>query len=370
MEPAAVIAPSSPHVWAELSRSPTPTTRHPTDPRVAELIDACGEQDDTLSEIALQLARSPKSTRPDADAVSAVLRERGEPHVRPVVVSTHGPAPLDDAPLHRHLAATRRPTSRCGAATALHEGEEHAVVLLIDAVADLDPLPTRARTGSWLTFSARVRAPISGAKLFILGPRGAPRTVPTAVSSSQGGARVRARFALDQPGGFTVQLVGDLESGPAPLLEARVFADVPPGTEDGPVPGEEIATSGDDARDLASMIAELRRSESVPALTRDARLDELAAAHVAQMIATESTQHNAGDGDLRERFEREGFAARVVGENVVKARSITLAHRALHASPSHRMNLLRADYTHIGVAAARDAHGDVRACEIFAAGLR
>ncbi|GAH82864.1 unnamed protein product, partial [marine sediment metagenome] len=41
--------------------------------------------------------------------------------------------------------------------------------------------------------------------------------------------------------------------------------------------------------------------------------------------------------------------------------------RALHASPSHRINLLRADYTHMGVGVARASDGSVYVCETFAA---
>jgi uncharacterized protein YkwD len=46
---------------------------------------------------------------------------------------------------------------------------------------------------------------------------------------------------------------------------------------------------------------------------------------------------------------------------------VALAHRALHASPSNRMNLLRADYTHVGLAVLRAQDGSVYVCQVFAA---
>ena len=70
------------------------------------------------------------------------------------------------------------------------------------------------------------------------------------------------------------------------------------------------------------------------------------------------------------RFESAGLAAKLVGENVARARSVAFAHRALHASPSHRMNLLRAEHTHAGFGVVRDDNGNVYACEVFAGGLR
>lgn len=235
-----------------------------------------------------------------------------------------------------------------------------------------------------MTFEARVHVSARSAKLVVLGPHGAPRTVPT---SLDGSGLARARFALDQPGAFTVQLVGDVAEGPRPLLEARVFADVaptPPG-EEPPAPGEAdpaaisagaAATTADggvaavhaDALALDRMVAALRAFEGSPPLARDEKLDALARAHAERMRDRHSVAHDLGDGDFKDRFEAEGsLDARAVGENVAHAPTVALAHRALHASPSHRINLLRADYTHMGVGVARASDGSVYVCETFAA---
>jgi uncharacterized protein YkwD len=77
--------------------------------------------------------------------------------------------------------------------------------------------------------------------------------------------------------------------------------------------------------------------------------------------------HDIGDGDLRARFEQRGLFAKAVGENVAHAPNVRLAHRTLHASPSHRINLLRSDYTHLGIGVARADDGTVYVCEVFAA---
>lgn len=250
----------------------------------------------------------------------------------------------------------------------LPHGGEMLLALRVDAMADLSPLPMRARTGEWLAFEARLHVPARSAQLVVLGPRGLPRTVPTSLDGATGVAR--ARFALDRPGSFTVQLVGDLEDGPRPLLEARVFADVTPSTpgDELPAPGE---GEGDDAAALAGMIASLRTLEGSPALTRDETLDALARGHAERMRARRVVAHDLGDGDFRDRFEAGStLDAQSVGENVAHAPTVALAHRALHASPSHRINLLRADYTHIGIGVARADDGSVYVCETFAASVR
>src|SRR6185436_12449149 len=114
---------------------------------------------------------------------------------------------------------------------------------------------------------------------------------------------------------------------------------------------------------LARMISSLRSSEGLAPLSRDEKLDALAQAHAERMRDGHAVAHDMGDGDLRARFEAEGtLDARAVGENVAHAPSVALAHRALHASPSHRINLLRVDYTHMGIGIAKAPDGSVYVC--------
>lgn len=119
------------------------------------------------------------------------------------------------------------------------------------------------------------------------------------------------------------------------------------------------------------MVAALRTFEGSAPLAHDDKLDALAKAHAERMRDGRSVAHDLGDGDFRDRFEAEGtLDAHAVGENVAHAPTLALAHRALHASPSHRINLLRADYTHMGVGVARAEDGSVYVCETFAATSR
>jgi uncharacterized protein YkwD len=371
-DPASVAAAA----WAPVTQSPWPRGRageRDADARAAALAALCGPEDGALAGVARELValRARGLGAPDAEAVVARLRAAGEPYVRPRIIFATGRAPLDDTKIKAALGTRpeRRGHARCGVAIEpLPHGGEVLVALRVDALADLSPLPTRARTGEWLSFEARLHVDARAAKLVVLGPRGAPRTVPTSLDTATG--LTHARFALDQPGAFTLQLVADLEEGPRPLLEARVFADTPPTPpgEEAPAPGEE---EGEDAAALARMIASLRALEGSPPLARDAKLDALARAHAERMRDRRSVAHDLGDGDFRDRFEAEGtLDARAIGENVAHAPTVALAHRALHASPSHRINLLRADYTFMGVGVAQAEDGSVYVCETFAATVR
>jgi uncharacterized protein YkwD len=365
--------------WSPITQSPW-AAEADRDPREASLSSACGTDDGALTRLAHELVelRARGLGAPDSEAIVAKLRAAGEPYVRPRVIVATGQAPIDDAKLRSELGRRTRAGTpvRCGVAIAgTPHGGEVIVALRVDALADLAPLPTRARTGEWLAFEARLHVGARSAKVVVLGPHGAPRSVPTSLDAATGVAR--ARFALDTPGAFTVQLIADVAEGPRPLLEAKVFADVVPTApgEEPPAPGEDAAPpstdpSGDGPA-LTRMVAGLRVFEGSPALAHDDKLDALAKAHAERMRDGHSVAHDLGDGDFRDRFEAEGtLDAHAVGENVAHAPTLALAHRALHASPSHRMNLLRADYTHMGVGVARAADGSVYVCETFAATSR
>jgi uncharacterized protein YkwD len=88
------------------------------------------------------------------------------------------------------------------------------------------------------------------------------------------------------------------------------------------------------------------------------------------MAAAHDLAHDAGDGSPVDRLRAAGLDARDVGENVAHAPSIALAHRALWASPSHRANLLGAEFDRVGVAVSRDERGDSWVAETFAGALR
>lgn len=371
--PAAPVAPGAIEAgWVAATEAPSAgdPDSAPLDSRETTLTGACGATDAALVHVARAIAAAAAegAPTPDPDAIGLLLRRMGVPHTRPRLLSAKGKAPLDVAALPRELAKIRGHAGRplCGVAIAKRGADEIVVALAVDALADLAPLPVRARTGQWLTLDAKLLVPARSARLVVLGPRGLPRTVPTSLDART--QRTKARFVLDRPGDFTVQLVAELDEGPRPILEARVFADATPGdtVETMPAPGEAAGRGASDAAALERMIATLRSEESAGPLRRDAKLDVLAQRHAEAMRAKRRAAHDVGDGDLGERFAAEGDSAKTIGENVAHARSLGLAHRALFASPSHRANLLRADYTHIGVAVAADDDGSVYVCEVFA----
>jgi uncharacterized protein YkwD len=342
---------------------------------VAELRGACGAGDVALDRIAEALARRKLRAEPALDLPGLTLALRAErlPWVWPrswVAQQSSG----DTRALARAFASFREKTTgahlTCGVSVvSTPAGALVASVIVVDVEGTLTPVRERSRVGEWLTVEGKLAGDVRDARVMIKGPYGAPRTVPGAYSPAT--RTVRATFAPDARGVFTVQVVGDTSDGPRPLLETLVFADTTPSYAAPVDTSAPTSTpSGSEADALAGLVNGARREEGLAEARRDARLDAIALAHVRQMIAQKKLGHDVGRGDPRARVEEAGLRASVVGENVATGREIRELHRALTDSPSHHANVRRADFDRLGVAAVRDAEGALWGCELFAGGLK
>ena len=220
------------------------------------------------------------------------------------------------------------------------------------------------RVGSWVEVRAQMRVPFNGAKVVVLGPRGAPKAAPT----STNGANVVARFAADAEGAWLVQVLAEVEHGPRPVLEALLIAGSGSRREGAQqeAPGENVVgLEGDPEGLLQQMLGAARNSEGLRPFEREKRLDQLAHDQALALRAAQRVAHDLGSGDPETRASAAGLTLRAVGENVAHGANVAAAHRALWSSPSHRSNILSAYFDSIGIGVARDADGSVWVCELF-----
>jgi len=349
--------------WSEDTHSPRPV---PTNDRHDELLAGCSEGDAALAVVARQLAARTISAD-DSDAITRALRAAGNPHVWPRAFVLQGRR-IDPnearARVARWLASFEQPARlRCASAFAENGGQRSLAAVAVDARADLDPVPMRVRTASWVTVNAHALVHARGAKVVVLAPTGVPRMLPTSFSEGQ----VLARGNVDQPGRWLFQVVLDTENGPRPALEALVFAGTEPRTElECPARGEDAGPSTDEAASLTRMLGLARQSEGVPPLLRSGELDALARAHADRMMRTRKLAHDVGNGDPRERADQGLVAADEIGENIAHTPTPALAHRALWSSPSHRANILERRYGRLGIGVSRDPDGTLWVAELFA----
>ena len=104
-----------------------------------------------------------------SDALAFAQRAAGEPHPWARAWAASARELSTDATLRKldeWLARRSRaaPAAVRGRERRGPDGTRALAVVAVDALADLAPLPTRARTGQWLTVSARLRVPASGGR--------------------------------------------------------------------------------------------------------------------------------------------------------------------------------------------------------------
>ncbi len=341
------------------------------DPALVDLLPTCGTGEESLHGVAKRLARRLVEGRGPLDMgeLALAIRAEGGPHVWPRAWTLEGET-LDPDDAHQRLRRFLASFGdggerRCGLA-ALRDADRTVVLtaIVVDALADLAHVPVRTSVGQWIDVDAALLVPATEAKVIVLGPRGAPRAVPTSLHEN----RVRARFRIDQPGAWIAQVLAVVATGPRPVAEATLFAEVEPPTalQQAPAPGEAAGDGLDDESAIHRMIDAARATEGSPLLHRDPRLDTVARAHADAMRRAGIVGHDVGGGDPRARVEAAGIAFAATGENVARARSLAHAHRALWASPSHRENLLLPRFDSVGVGVVRDRDGSVWLCEVFA----
>jgi uncharacterized protein YkwD len=347
--------------WQATTESPREPGAEPFD---AELAERCGLRDGALDAVADWLARSETPGPPDVAAIAYQLRKQGSPYVWPRAWTLTGAGALEIARERLpawSAAITEQGERRCG----VTKSRSAVVAVVSDVLADLSPLPTVVRSGTWLDVEAKLLVPATDVKVLVLGPTGRPFAVPAA----RDGERVRARFRVDRSGVWLTQVLANVAGGPRPVAEALVHADVAPSPEYSvtPAPGEGAKDRSASAPEaLFSMINAARASEGVRPLRLEPGLARVAEEHARAMRDARRIAHDLDDGNPAERVARAKIQARAAGENVAHAADVSRAHRALWASPSHRENLLLSRFNAVGVGVAEDADGSVWVCEIFA----
>lgn len=103
---------------------------------------------------------------------------------------------------------------------------------------------------------------------------------------------------------------------------------------------------------MLSFVNEERRSTGLEPLKMDPLLRKVARAHSAEMIRLDYFAHDSPvTGTPFDRMRDAGVSYLFAGENLAYAQDVVVAHEGLMDSPSHRENILTAEFTHVGIGA-------------------
>lgn len=97
-----------------------------------------------------------------------------------------------------------------------------------------------------------------------------------------------------------------------------------------------------------------RAQAGLPALELDDRLTEIARQHTEKMVEHKALSHQfPEEPDVRRRVVSSGVRFDISGENVAYDRDAESAERSLMHSPPHRANIVRPEFTVIGIGVIR-----------------
>jgi uncharacterized protein YkwD len=168
--------------------------------------------------------------------------------------------------------------------------------------------------------------------------------IKAAVETSRTGRIVNDRVVAYQPqiSALTNRLGG------APLLVTRVGEEQ---TELLSLP-DDLELEADPAaeRQLLDYVNEERTQRGRAPLVWDERLVPVARAHSEEMFRLKYFSHESPvAGSPFDRLKTGGVTYSRAGENLAYAQSVAVAHRALMDSAGHRENILRPEFTRIGI---------------------
>jgi len=164
-----------------------------------------------------------------------------------------------------------------------------------------------------------------------------------AVAALPVASEVKAAVETSRTGRFVTA-----EIAAFPLLVTRIgedqteHLDLPEGIDLAPDPVAE--------RQLFDLVNEEREQRGLDALVWDERLVPVARSHSEEMFRLRYFSHESPvSGSPFDRLQSAGISYSRAGENLAYAQSVSVAHRGLMQSAGHRENILRPEFTRIGI---------------------
>ncbi|HZC30815.1 MAG TPA: CvpA family protein [Gaiellaceae bacterium] len=162
------------------------------------------------------------------------------------------------------------------------------------------------------------------------------------IDGSRLGSALVSEVAAAQP------YLGHLIDGSAPLLVTELESDQEQKLD---LPAD-LALEADPQAEaqMLEFVDQQRQSAGLQPLTLDTRLTLVARQHSEEMFRLRYFGHQSPvSGSPFDRLAAAGIHYSRAGENLAYAQSVVIADQALMSSPGHRANILRPEFTRIGI---------------------
>jgi len=317
-------------------------------------------RDGRLDMVATDIARATVGKRlPSLDAVAFLLHHYGIVEPEPYMVMVRS-VPQGDVSLLADLRKQIPGVFKMGdwrrMGMGVKRGADELIVVLTLQPQNLElrGLPRRLPARGTVTLVGRLLGRFVQPSVLVAVPRGGVRNL--AMSARKG--RFELTFACDSGDGvYQLEIEGDDGHGPAVLANFPLYCGVEPLTRIA-VTGSDVTRRQDPAeaeRELFVLVNRDRAAAGLPALSRDARLQEIARNHSREMARTGDVVHvsdKSGGAVDRVRAAQVSPAPRTLAENVGRAFSTVEVEHGFMGSPGHRANILNPDMTHVGIGVA------------------
>ncbi|MBR57894.1 MAG: hypothetical protein CMH54_07520 [Myxococcales bacterium] len=246
--------------------------------------------------------------------------------------------------------------NRLGIACEKTDSTWRALVLLTRRQLELPPPKQQIDKEGVYRLRGTLLVPTSNVQVLVLQPDG----LITERTAEVFGSIVSTDIIFPMPGRYQVEVILPDLHGAIPAALTSVdwqVAQQKHGTKPKftVLPTNATASPGDSAQlQIIQATNQLRADYDRPPLTRDQRLETLAHQHARELSNRRLISHLDDSGrDVATRLRAAGIHSKQVGENVAAGLTLASIHRSLVQSPSHRRELLRANFDKIGVGIVR-----------------
>jgi uncharacterized protein YkwD len=325
-------------------------------------------RDGRLDQVATDIARATVGKRlPAFDAIAFLVHHYGIVEPEPYIVMVRSSPGADGslvADLRKQIPGVFKMGDWRRMGVGVKRGSDELIVVLTLQPQNLElrALPRRLPSRGTVTLVGRLLGRFSSPGVLVAAPRGGVRHL--AMSARKG--RFELTVACDSGDGvYQLEVEGDDGHGPGVLANFPLYCGVEPPARVA-LTSNEVTRSQDAAeaeRELLALVNRDRAAAGLPALLRDARLQEIARGHSREMARTGEVVHisdKSGGAVDRVRAAHVSPAPRTLAENVGRAFSTVEVENGFMGSPGHRANILNPDMTHVGIGVvAGQAEGGV-----------
>lgn len=309
--------------------------------------------DDRLARLAFWFATVTQRIggSPPLEAIDFATRHLGMIEPLPALLVTverdgRWEPPLDS--LFEHAPRNIR-YNRVGVAVLAFGSTRVAGIALASAHVEASPVPRSLPVGAESWFEGELEKGYQHPELAMTLPDGSTERV------SLGTRRAfRTKLSFADAGRTQIEILATGPSGLEVLANFPVYVgESPPKTASLTRGVSETAAAA--VASLGEMLNAERQKNGLTKLVFDARLSEVAARHSADMAEQRFFGHESPThGDPVRRARRAGLSIKQLGENVGRGPSARDLHHLLMGSPGHRANILKPEFTHVGIGVVAD----------------